>query len=88
MKAFPKSDKLRAFIAPKMTNLKKLLDKKGKSTIYKGGDIHGIYCYLEMIEAPTTLTTSGHRSHHFSLLFSINNDAATLHPVISVLRTR
>ena len=65
MKAFTKSEKLRVFIAPNMTDLITFIDKNGKYADYDGGYIHGIYRYLEMIEAPTTLTTSGHCSHHF-----------------------
>ena len=57
MKALTKSEKLRAFIAPNMIDLTTFLDKNGKSTVYEGGDIHGIYRYIEMIGAPTTLTT-------------------------------
>ena len=66
MKALSKSDKLRAFIVPNMTDIITFLDNKGNYDVYTGGDIHGIYIYLEMSGAPTTLTTSGHRSHHFS----------------------
>ena len=65
MKALTKSDKLKAFIAPKMKNLITFIYKNGKSDVYDGGDINGIYRYLEVIVAPTTLTTSYHRSHHF-----------------------
>ena len=65
MKALTKSEKLRAFIAPKMTDLITFPDKNGKSTVYEGGDINGIYLYLDIIGAPTTLNTSGHRYHHF-----------------------
>ena len=43
MKALTKSEKLRAFIAPKMTDLITLLDDNGKYDVYTGGDIHGIY---------------------------------------------
>ena len=71
-----------------MIYLVTFLDKNGKSDVYEGGDIHGIYCYLEMIGAPTTLTTSGHRSHHFGPSYSSNNDSATLQPVIAALRMR
>ena len=63
------------------------LDNNGKSAVYTGGDIHGIYRYLEMIGAPTTFTPSCHRSHHFVHSFYINNYAATLQPVIAALRT-
>ena len=54
MKALIKSEKLKAFIAPKMTDLITFIDKNGKSADYDGGDIHVIYRYLEMIGAPTT----------------------------------
>ena len=77
-KSFSKSDKLIAFISPKITDLITFLDNNGKSAVYTEGDIHGIYCYLDMIGAPTTFTTSGHLSHHFSPSSSINNDAETL----------
>ena len=88
MKALIKSEKLKAFVAPKMTDLITFLDKNCKSAVYKGGYIHGIYHYLEMIGYPTTLTTSGHRSHHFSSSSSRSNDAATLQTVIADLRMR
>ena len=64
MKALSKSDKHRYYIAPKMTDHIKLIDNNGKSDFYTGGDIHGIYCYLEMIGAQEKLTTSGQRYHH------------------------
>ena len=57
MEALTKSKRLRAFIAPKMTDLITLLEKNGKYDVYTGGDIHGIYRYIEMIGDPTTLTT-------------------------------
>ena len=68
MKALTKSEKLKSFIAPKMTDLITFTDKNGKSAVYDGGDIHGIYRYLEMIGAPTTFTTSGRCSRHFGSL--------------------
>ena len=86
--ALSKSDKLRSFIAPNMKYLITLLDSNRKSAVYTGGDIHGIYRYIEIIGAPTTFTTSGQRSHNFSPSSSIRNDAATLQPIIVVLRTR
>ena len=43
MKALANSEKLRAFIAPKMTDLITFLDKNGKSSVYEGGEINGIY---------------------------------------------
>ena len=88
MKALINSEKLRAFIDPKMTDIIIFLYKNGKYAVYTGGDIHGIYRYLEIIGAPTTLTTSGHRYHHFGPSYYSNNDAATLHTVIESLRIR
>ena len=76
MKALSKIDKLRAFVAPNMTDLITFLDNNRKSDVYTGGDIHGIYRYLEIIGAPTTLTASGQRSHNFSPSYSINNDTS------------
>ena len=88
MKALTNIEKLRDFIAPKMTDLITFLDNNGKYAVYTGGDIHGIYSYLESIGSPTTLTTSGQRSHNFGPSYSSNNDAATLQPVIVALRMR
>ena len=87
MNTLSNSDKLRAFIAPKITYLITFLDNNGKSVVCTGGDIHGIYRYLEIIGAPTTLNTSGQSSHHFSSSSSINNDSETLQPVIAAIRT-
>ena len=78
MKAFSDSDKLRDFIAPKMTYIITFPNNNGKSAVYTGGDIHVIYRYLDIIGDPKILTTSGQRSHHFSPSSSRNNDAATL----------
>ena len=88
MKALKKSEKHRDFIAPNMTDLINFLDNNVKSVVYTGGDIHGIYRYLEMIGAPTTLTNSGHLSHNFGPSSSSNNDSETLQPVIADLRMR
>ena len=88
MKELTKSEKLRAFIAPKITDIITFLDKNGKPAVYEGGDIHIIYRYLEMIGDTTTLTTSGHRFHHFGPSYSRNNDASTLQTVIAALFIR
>ena len=85
MKALTKSEKLGSFIAPKMTSLITFLDNNGKSAVYTGGDIHGIYRYLEIIVSPTTLTTSGQRYHNFCPSSSINNDITSLEPFIAAL---
>ena len=65
IKALTKSEKLRAFISPKMTYLITFPHNNGKSAVHTGGDIPGIFRYLEMIGAPTTLTNPG---HHFFIL--------------------
>ena len=57
-----------------MTDLITFLDKNGKLAVYTGGNIHGIYRYLEIIGSPTILTTSGERSNHFGPSSSSNND--------------
>ena len=87
-KVFSKSDKLRYFIAPKMIDLITLLNKNVKPAVYTGEENHGIYRYLDMIGAPTTVTTSGQRYHHFSPSSSIKNDTASIQPIIEVLLIR
>ena len=87
-KELSNSDKLRAFTAPNMTYIITFLDNDGKSYVYTRGGINGIYCYLKMILATATLTTSGQRYHKLSLSYFIKNDTASLQPVIAALRTR
>ena len=88
MKALSKSEKNKSLIAPNIKNLIKFLENNGKSAVYTGGYINVIYHYLEMIGDPPTFTTSCQRSHHFSPSYSINNDTASLQPVIADLSTR
>ena len=88
MKALSESNKLKAFIAPKMKDLVTFLDNDGKLAVYTAGNIHGLSSYLEIIVSPTTLTTSGRRCHHFVPKSSINNDTETLHPFVSALFMR
>ena len=57
MKALTNSEKLKAFMVPKTTDLITCIDTNGKYAEYDGGDIHGIYRYIEMFGAPTTLNT-------------------------------
>ena len=71
-----------------MTYLITLLDNNGNVSVYTGGDIHGIYHYLEMIGYPKTFTTSGQSSHHFSPSSSINNYTSYIQPFIEALHTR
>ena len=71
MNLFSNIDKLKAFIAPKMTYLVALLDNKIKFAVYTGGNIRGICRYIEIIGAPTKLNTSGQISRHFCPLYSI-----------------
>ena len=65
-----------------MTYLITFPDSNGKSAVYKGANIHGLFSYLESIGAPTTLTTSVQSSRHFGPSSSTNNDTATLKPFI------
>ena len=87
-KEFLKRIKIKTFIAPNMTDLTTLLYNSRKLAVYTGGIIYVLYHYLEIIEAPTALTTSVQRSHHFGPSSSTNNDTSTLHPVIAALLTR
>ena len=59
-----------------------------KPAVYTRVNIHGLYCYIEIIGAATALTTSGHCSNSFCPSSSTNNDTETIHPVISGLRIR
>ena len=58
MKALSNRDKLKAYVAPKMTDLITLLENNVKSAIYTGIHIHGLCSYLEIIGAPMILNTS------------------------------
>ena len=84
-KALSKSDKINAFIAPKMTYLITLLNNNIKYAVYIGGNVHGINSYIEMIGSPTKLTTSGQRSHCFGPSSSINNAPASTQPVFPAI---
>ena len=68
-----------------MTYITTFIDNNVKSAVYTRGNIHGLYCYQEMIGAPKKLTTSGQRSHNFDPKYSIHNDIASLQPVIEGL---
>ena len=81
MKALSNIDKLKAFIGPKITDIITLLNNNIKYDVYTGGDINGIYCYLEMIGSPTTFANSVHFSHHLGPLISINNDISSLRTI-------
>ena len=67
IKEFSNSNKLKAFIETKITDLIKLLENSGKPAIYIGENIYGIYCYLYIIGSSTNLTPSGQRYHNFPL---------------------
>ena len=88
MKAFLKIDKLKSSVAPKITYLITFLDNNRKLVVYTGVNINELYRYLEMVVAPTTLTTSGLRSHHFGPSYYTNNGTETLQPVIVALFIR
>ena len=82
MKVFSKSDKPKELIALNMTDLITSLENNKKYAVWTGGNINGIYRYLEMIGDPTTFTTTGQRYHHFGPSYYINNDTVSLQPVI------
>ena len=65
-----------------MTDIITFLDNNGKSVVYTGVKIHGIYCYLYTIGAPNKFTISGQRSHNFGPSYFINNDTSSLWSVI------
>ena len=71
-----------------MIDLITFLYNNGKYDFYTGGNIHELYSYIETIEAPTTLTTSGQNSHHFGPSSSTNNNTSTIQPVIAALHMR
>ena len=50
IKALSKCDKGKAFVSPKIADLKQFLDNNGKLAIYTGKKLHRIYCYIEIIE--------------------------------------
>ena len=68
-----------------MTYLITCLDNNRKSAVYTGGNIHGIYPYLEMIGHTTTSTTSGQHYHNFGPSSSINDDTTYLQPFIAAV---
>ena len=82
IKSLSKRDKLKAFIAPNIKYIIKFLNNNGKSDIYTGGNIHGIFCYREKIVAPSTLTTSCCYYKHVGPSSCINNNIATFQPII------
>ena len=86
MKTLFNYDKIKSFTALKMTYLTTFPDNHGKPSVFTGVNIHGIYCYLETIGGPTTLTISGQRSYNFGPSSSTNNDTATIQPVIPALQ--
>ena len=74
MMSFSDNDKLRAFIVPRKTDLIIFLVKNVKLVVYTGGNIHGFYCYLEIIGSPTRFTTSFQSSHNFGPSYWTNID--------------
>ena len=83
MKAFSKENKLKALISPKMTDVITFIYNNIKPSVYTGGNIHGLYCYLEMIGYPTTLNASDHLYHNFGLSYYTNYDTSNIQPVIA-----
>ena len=68
-----------------MTDITILPDNNGKLAIYTWDNIYGLYCYLEIIRAPTNLTSLGQISHNFDPGSSTKNDTANLKPIIEAL---
>ena len=87
-KSLSNSNKIKAFIAPKMTDTVKLPENNGKPAVYTGVNINGLYSYLEMVGSPTKFTTSCQWSHNFGPSYYTNNDTLTHQPVIAALRMR
>ena len=85
MKSLSNSDKLKALIAPNMTDLITFIENNGRFSVYTRVNTHGLYHYREIIGSPTTLTTSVQISRHFGPSSSTNNDTETLQPVIAAL---
>ena len=85
MRSFSKRDKIKAFIATKMTDIITFLDNNGKYSVLKGVNFHGLYRYLEMIGAQTTFTTPVWRSYHFGHSYYINNYTAYIQTFIAAL---
>ena len=69
-----------------MTDLTTLLENNGKYAVSTGRNIHGLYHYIQLIESPTTLTTSGQLSYHFGPSSYTNTDTSTIQQVIAALR--
>ena len=85
IKSLLKIDKLKASIASKITYIITILDNNIKSAVYTGANIHGIYRYLEIIVASTTLTTSDQLYHHSGPSSSTNNYTGTIQIVVAYL---
>ena len=62
-----------------------LLENNLKYAVYTRGNIHRLYCYLDMIGAPTKSTNSGKLSHNFGPSSSTSIDTAIIQPVIEDL---
>ena len=71
-----------------MTDLITFIENNENLTVYTGGNIHELYCYLEMIGTQAILTTSGQRSHNFGPSYYTKNDTANIQPVIAAFHIR
>ena len=83
MKELPKSEKLKLFIAPKITYLITFLDNNGNASIYKGRNIHYLLRYPEIIGYPNNLNSSSRRYHCFGN--SKKNDTTSLQYIVEAL---
>ena len=71
-----------------MKDLVTFLDNNGKSAAYIRGNINGLYRYLDIIGATTTLITSDKLSLNFGPSYSIDNDTEYFQPVVAALRMK
>ena len=71
-----------------MIDLVTLPDNNGKLAIYKGGNIHGLYSYLEISGASNTFNNLGQISNKYSPPYPTNNDTEPPQAVIAYLCIR
>ena len=71
-----------------MVDLVRFLYNNRNFAVYTGGNTRGIYCYIDIIGGPKTLTTSGQRSHSFGPSYDFSKDIKYIQPVIADLRMR
>ena len=88
MISLSESDKLKEFVAPKITDLITFLDHHSKIAICTGENIHDLYNYLDMIGYSTNLNYPVQHYHPFDTSYSTNNGTASIHTVIANICVR